>query len=206
MIKDWILDYKVIAILRDFPLEKTLDCVQALYDGGVRMLEVAMNSPQAPRQIELLRNHFDQRMLLGAGTAINRQRLADAQAAGAQFYLTPSVREEILAHCRQNNLPLLPGVMTPSDVDLCLHYGYSTLKLFPAGDLPPGYIKSLRGPFDSTDYVAVGGVNSGNAKSFFERGFIGVGISSGLVSPKALQDCDWMTITRDTAKLLQTIN
>ena len=204
--RDWILQHRVIAILRDFPLEKTLACAQALYDGGIRMLEIALNSPQALRQISMLREHFGETLLLGAGTAITLERVMDASAAGARYLLTPSVREEVLAYCRKEQLELLPGVLSPSDVDLCLHYGYSTLKLFPAGELPPTYIKSLKGPFDNTEYVAVGGVNAGNAKQFLERGFLGVGIGSGLVSKRAVELSDWQAVTREANELLCSIN
>ena len=69
-------------------------------------------------------------------------------------------------------MPILPGVFTATDVGICLEYGYDTMKLFPAGDMPLGYVKSLKGPFDGTDYVAVGGVNLENIKDFLAAGYI----------------------------------
>ena len=90
-------------------------------------------------------------------------------------------------------------------MDTCLKYGFSTLKLFPAGDLPEGYIKSLKGPFDQTDYVAVGGVNPKNIRSFFDRGFVGAGIGSNLI-PKELAAKDaWDEAKAYVAAMVQSI-
>jgi 2-dehydro-3-deoxyphosphogluconate aldolase/(4S)-4-hydroxy-2-oxoglutarate aldolase len=77
--------------------------------------------------------------------------------------------------------------MTPTDVSVCVRNGFRFLKLFPAGDLPSGYVKSLKGPFSDTNYVAVGGVSGANVRTFLSGGFSGVGIGSSLI-PKELID------------------
>lgn len=181
----------IMAILRSVPLDKTLDYVKAVYEGGIHAFEIAMNSPDALQQIELVRKHFGDRAEVGAGTAITLRRVTDALHAGASFLLTPSANPEVLKYCRDNQVRLLPGVMTPTDVDTCLGYGFHVLKLFPAGDLPVGYIKSLKGPFDGTEYIAVGGVGIDNIQSFFEQGFLGVGIASSLIPKEFISNNDW---------------
>ena len=180
---------KICAIMRNVPLEKTISYAEAVYQGGIQMFEVAMNSGDGVKQIDMLRRHFGEKAYVGAGTVINIERCKDAKAAGAQFFLTPSVSVVTLEYCRKNEIPLLPGVLTPTDVAVCLEYGYSVLKLFPAGDMPMGYIKSLKGPFDGTDYVAVGGVKADNIRNFLDHGFIGVGIGSNLI-PKEYAAAD----------------
>ena len=82
-------------------------------------------------------------------------------------------------------------MLTPTDVAVCLEYGYTIMKLFPAGDMPPSYIKSLKGPFDGTEYVAVGGVDAGNIKTFLDNGFIGVGIGSNLIPKEYVKNDAW---------------
>ena len=99
----------------------------------------------------------------------------------------------------------MPGVMTPTDVALCLSYGYDTMKLFPAGDLPMGYIKSLKGPFSGTEYVAVGGVGPANIQQFFDAGFIGVGIGSSLAPKNLVQEGRWDEVTQYVATLVKEI-
>ena len=114
-----------------------------------------------------------------------------AREAGAQFFLTPSATTGTMEFCRRYDIPLLPGVLTPTDVAVCLEYGYTIMKLFPAGDMPPSYIKSLKGPFDGTEYVAVGGVDAGNIKTFLDNGFIGVGIGSNLIPKEYVKNDAW---------------
>ncbi|MEG0340003.1 MAG: bifunctional 4-hydroxy-2-oxoglutarate aldolase/2-dehydro-3-deoxy-phosphogluconate aldolase [Oscillospiraceae bacterium] len=189
--KQLIREHPLIAILRNVPLSQTLQYAQAVFDGGIHAFEIALNSPDALRQIELLRKQYGETAEIGAGTALTVRKARDALLAGATFLLTPSSTPEVLTYCCENKVKLLPGVMTPTDVSVCVNNGFHTLKLFPAGDLPKNYIKSLQGPFDDTEYVAVGGVNKDNIQSFFERGFVGVGIGSNLIPKEYIENNEW---------------
>lgn len=188
---DILRKHPIVAILRNIPNEILLDYANAAWQGGIRCFEVAMNTPLAASQIRSLVDELPADALVGAGTAFRPDIADQAIGAGARFLLTPSINAEILAHCREKNYRLLPGVMTPSDVDLCLGYGYTVMKLFPAGDLPLSYVKSLKGPFDGTEYVAVGGVSLDNAGDFLRAGYIGVGIGSNLIPRELVERRDW---------------
>jgi 2-dehydro-3-deoxyphosphogluconate aldolase/(4S)-4-hydroxy-2-oxoglutarate aldolase len=205
-LENMIREHKIIAIMRNVPFEKTTEYVNAICSGGIRLIEVALNSEKALEQIELIRSRFSSFAFIGAGTAITKKLAQSAVAAGAQFLLTPSVGEEVLRHCSENEIELLPGVMTPTDVEVCLRYGYKTMKLFPAGDLPTSYIKSLKGPFDDTNYVAVGGVEPGNAAEFLRRGFIGVGISGSLVPAELIEENRWDDVRNHISALVHSID
>lgn len=181
----------VIAILRNLPEDLLIPYAESILRGGISVFEVAMNTPDGAGQISALKEHFKESVTVGAGTATTIERIDSALHAGAQFFLTPSVDESILRYFRKKDLDLLPGVMTPSDVALCLKYNYRIMKLFPAGDLPLSYIKSLKGPFEDTDYVAVGGVRGDNLHTFFEHGFIGAGLGSSLIPHHFLEERDW---------------
>lgn len=195
----------ICAILRNVPMEKALPYARAAYRGGVRMFEVAMNTEDGARQIELLRREFDAEVSVGAGTVINEERCRMAHGAGAQFFLTPNVAQATLRYCRERDIPLLPGVLTPTDVGICLDYGYQVLKLFPAGDMPFSYIKSLKGPFDGTEYVAVGGVTLDNIAAFFKAGYIGVGIGSNLIPKDMVRADDWENASSYVKKYYEQI-
>ena len=195
----------LLAILRNVPLEQTLAYAQAIYDGGVAFFEVALNSPHALEQIKLLRNHFGDKAYIGAGTAITVERAKSATQAGAQFLLSPSTDAEVLAYCAQEGIAMLPGALTPSDVTTCLKYGFDVIKLFPAGDMPKGYIKSLKGPLDETDYVAIGGVNRDNLADFIRQGYMGVGLGSNILPKDAVAKEDWATASAYVAELLKEI-
>lgn len=197
--------HKVCAILRGMTDDICLSYARAAYNGGIRIFEVAMNSDHPAKQIQILRSNLGNDAAIGAGTVTTVERCREADSAGASFFLTPSVSMLVLEYCRNHDIPLLPGVMTPSDVSLCLQYGYRTMKLFPAGDLPASYVKSLKGPFDRTEYVAVGGVNRTNIRTFLRNGFIGVGMGKGLIPEELQKKGMWEAAADGIQEMLSTI-
>lgn len=181
----------LLAILRNVPKEITLDYAGAILKGGVKVFEVALNSPDALEQITMLRKAYGGQCLIGAGTAITVERAQAALDAGAQFLLTPGTPLDVFAFCRDRNVMLLPGVLTPADVAVSLQYGFKTMKLFPAGDMPRSYVKDLKGPFDDTNYVAIGGVTPENIPEFRKAGCLGVGLASSLMPKDKVKARDW---------------
>lgn len=186
----------VLAIMRNVPMEDTLDYARAVVDGGVTIFEVALNSVNGYEQIAMLRKEFGTDVMIGAGTAITVERASRAMEAGAGFLLTPSTQAEILDYCRERQIPFLPGALTPSDVAMCVNRGYHTMKLFPAGDMPSGYIGSLKGPFDDTEYVAIGGVKLENIRELFGRGYLGAGLGSNIMPKEVICAKDWAAGSR----------
>lgn len=186
-----IKNNRLIGILRNVDNNILPYYIEAIIKGGIHAVEIAMNTPDGAEQIARTKSQFGSDILIGAGTAITPERINEAYDAGATFFLTPSATEDILRYFHQRNLSVLPGVFSPSDVEICLKYGMRTLKLFPAADLPLSYIKSMKGPFSNTDYVAVGGVNLNNLAGFFNSGFIGAGIASSLIPEHYVQEKDW---------------
>lgn len=203
---DIVAKYPLLAILRNVPLEKTIDYAEAAVKGGAPFFEVALNSPDALKQISILRDHFGSRCLIGAGTAITVELCKKALDAGAQFLLTPGTPISVYEYCAKNDVSLLPGVLTPSDVATSLEYGYKTMKLFPAGNMPMHYIKDLKGPLDTTNYVAIGGVSPDNIRSFFDAGYIAVGLASSLMPKDAVAAGDWDTCTTYVKNLVAQAN
>ena len=181
----------LLAILRNVPKEITLDYAGAILKGGVKVFEVALNSPDALEQITMLHKAYGDQCLIGAGTAITVERAQAALDAGAQFLLTPGTPLDVFAFCRDRNVMLLPGVLTPADVAVSLQYSFKTMKLFPAGDMPRSYVKDLKGPFDDTNYVAIGGVTPENIPEFRKAGCLGVGLASSLMPKDKAAARDW---------------
>lgn len=188
--KEIVKSRPLLAIMRNVPLEKTLDYAETVIKGGVTFFEVALNSTNAIEQIGMLRQKFGDRALFGAGTAVTVDLAQAALDAGAQFLLSPSANEDVLSYCSEKDVYFLPGVLTPTDVAVCLRYGFQTMKLFPAGDMPRSYVKGLKGPFGGTEYVAIGGVNLGNLREFFNAGCIGAGLSS-MIPKEFVLSGDW---------------
>lgn len=193
----------LLAIMRNVPMKKTVDYAQAIINGGVTFFEVALNTPHAFEQIELLSKTFGDKALIGAGTAITVERAKKAIDSGASFLLTPGTPIDVFEYCSKKDLMLLPGVLTPTDVAVSLQYGFSTMKMFPAGDMPMAYVKSLKGPFDNTEYVAIGGVSPTNIKTFLQSGYLGVGLGSNMMPKEAVANGDWEQGTEYVKSLLE---
>ncbi|MDR2391896.1 MAG: bifunctional 4-hydroxy-2-oxoglutarate aldolase/2-dehydro-3-deoxy-phosphogluconate aldolase [Planctomycetota bacterium] len=192
---DWREKFRqspALAILRNIPLEKTVPYAQAIFAGGIRLFEVAMNSANGLEQIGMIRRHFGDSADVGAGTVLSEDMALAARDAGASFMLAPSCPVEMLDWCRKSGTPFLPGVLTPTEACLCLSRGFSTMKLFPAGDMPMSYVRSLKGPLDQSEYVAIGGVTPTNAPEFIRAGYLGVGLGGGLVPKSCLEESDWI--------------
>lgn len=193
----------LLAILRNVQDEKLVPYVQTIINGGVHFFEVALNSPNALEQIRRLKRTFKSEILIGAGTVITRELAQKAIEAEADFLLSPSTDTEVLSYCDKNQIPFLPGALTPSDVTTCMRYGYSDIKLFPAGDMPMSYVKSLKGPLNGTEYVAIGGVNEKNIRSFFENGYIGVGLGSNILPRDVVESGEWDAGTEYVKRLVK---
>ena len=186
-----VMENPLLAILRGVDDSILIDYTEAIVEGGVAFFEVALNTDGALEQIKRLKAHFGDRILVGAGTAITVEKARSAVEAGAEFLLAPSTDEDVLAFCQKEGIEMLPGALTPSDVSLCLRYGFDTIKLFPAADMPMSYAKHLKGPFSDTEYVAIGGVNSENMTEFIRNGYIGVGLGSNILPKDAVAARDW---------------
>ena len=116
-----VKQHPILAILRNVPLEKTLDYADTVVKGGISFFEVALNSRDGLQQIRMLRDHLGDTCMIGAGTAISVDLAKAALDAGAQFLLTPGTPPDVLEYCADQQIYLLPGVLTPCDVALAPH-------------------------------------------------------------------------------------
>ena len=176
----------VIAILRGVTPAEVLAVGRALIEGGIRVIEVPLNSPQPFESIEQLARAFDGQALIGAGTvlsAADADRVADA---GAGLVLSPNFDAVVVQRTKARGLLSMPGVATPSEGFAALTAGADALKLFPAELLGPAVMKAWRSVFPSaTAMFAVGGVGEHNLVGFKRAGAVGAGIGSSLYATGA---------------------
>ena len=204
-IRQTVIENPILAILRGVDDEMLFDYAEAIMSGGVRFFEITLNSPGALSQIRALRQRFGNEIKLGAGTAITVDRAKAALKAGAEFLLSPSTNEDVLAFCESEGVPMLPGALTPTDVSICVRHGFHTIKLFPAASMPMNYIKNLKGPFDNTEYVAIGGVNAQNMTDFIKNGYLGVGLGSNILPRDAVENRNWRAASDYVLSLTEKI-
>ena len=172
----------IIAIIRgDFSVDDTLGIGDALLAGTVTVMEVTLNSPSALESLPMLRNHFGDEMLIGAGTVRDVKQAQTAYEAGAQFIVSPNLDLESVSFSRTNDLLHLPGVFTATEAQSAFAAGCRMLKLFPMEVAGPAYLKALRVPLNDIDFVPTGGVSLENIADYARAGAVAVGLGSKLV-------------------------
>lgn len=184
----------VVSILRGIPAKNMAATVDALYRGGVQLVEVTFNTPEAADIIQCLAKSHADKLIVGAGTVLDSETARIAILAGAQFVLSPSFSADVLEMCARYSVLAVPGVMTPTEAVAAWSAGARVVKIFPAGVLGPQYIKQLLGPLDQLEVMAVGGVNEDNFAGFLQAGASSAGIGGELVSKAAVAAGDYEQI------------
>lgn len=185
----------VIPVIVIEELAHAVPLARALLAGGVRVLEITLRSAVALDAIRAVAREVPE-AIVGAGTLTRPQDFADAQAAGARFAVSPGLTPELIQAARETHLPLLPGVMTPSDIIAARLAGFGALKLFPAlqaGGV--GMLKALHGPFPGMVFCPTGGVSAENAADFLALANVACVGGSWLAPQAALRAGDWSRIT-----------
>jgi len=173
---------KIIAIVRGIPEDKADAAAEALWEGGVRFLEVTMNTPGALNIIRRWRDRFDGRVNIGAGTVLDADLAAAAIKAGAEFLITPNTDEDTIKHAVNAGIPIVPGAMTPTEIVQAWKFGAQAVKVFPSGTLGASYIKELQGPLSHIPMVATGGVTLDNMATYAASGAYAFGLGGSLVN------------------------
>ncbi|MEK5382393.1 bifunctional 4-hydroxy-2-oxoglutarate aldolase/2-dehydro-3-deoxy-phosphogluconate aldolase [Niallia sp. FSL W8-0635] len=179
-----ILDHKLIAIIRGATPKDTLKIVQSLYEGGIRVVEITMNSPKALTSIERVVDEFGDKMAIGAGTVLDAESARSALLAGAQFILSPTYKEETIRMTKRYGAVSIPAAFTPTEILEAYESGGDIIKVFPATTLGPKFIKDIHGPLPQIPLLPTGGVDLNNVKEYLVAGAAGLGIGSSLVNTK----------------------
>ncbi|MCQ2420287.1 MAG: bifunctional 4-hydroxy-2-oxoglutarate aldolase/2-dehydro-3-deoxy-phosphogluconate aldolase [Clostridia bacterium] len=183
-----VLDKKLIAIVRGVYGEDCLKLAEALYAGGVEMMEVTFDQSQPEKlsqtsdTVRLLCERLGDKMIFGAGTVTTTKMVQLAEDAGAQFIVSPDTNEAVIRKTVADGLVSMPGAMTPTEILQAHEYGADFVKLFPASALGASYLKAVKAPINHVRMLAVGGVNEQNLKSFLDAGAVGAGVGGNLVN------------------------
>lgn len=181
---DAVTRARVMAIIRGTDSAAAVATSLALFDEGVRFVEISLTTPGACDAIALVRDQLPDGASIGAGTVLTAGDVADVEAAGAQFVVTPAVTPSIaVAHGR--GLPVAAGALTPTEAWTAVQQGASVVKLFPASLGGPAYLKAVRDPFPHIPFMAVGGVGLDELDGYLAVGAVGVGVGSPLVGDAA---------------------
>lgn len=171
----------LMAILRGFTEEYTLELAHVAWDLGIGCIEVPVQSPAAVRTLEAVTVAGRERgAVVGAGTVTDLERVRQAADAGAAFTVAPGVDEAIVRASRDAGMPHLPGVATASELQRAHRLGAEWVKAFPASVLGVEWFRAMKGPFPTTRFVATGGLNAHNAGEYRAAGADAVAVGSAL--------------------------
>ncbi|KHD85294.1 bifunctional 4-hydroxy-2-oxoglutarate aldolase/2-dehydro-3-deoxy-phosphogluconate aldolase [Heyndrickxia ginsengihumi] len=179
-----IVDSKIIAIIRGAEPADVLPIAKALYEGGIRAVEIALNSKKALSSIEEVASEMGDDMKVGAGTALDPESARAALIAGASFVLAPSLNPETIKITKRYGAVSIPGAFTPTEILQAYELGADLVKVFPASTLGPGYVKDLHGPLAQIPLLPTGGIDLSNVGAYIKAGAAGVGVASSLVNTK----------------------
>ena len=202
-----VLDEKIIAIVRGADPEQCVKVAQALYDGGIRLMEITYNQKDPSSwqttadTIAAIARAFDGRMLVGAGTVTTPELVELTAKSGGMYVISPNCNEAVIRKTLELGLVSMPGALTPTEVLAAHDAGADFVKLFPAGNLGVAYAKAIMAPISHVKLLAVGGVNEHNVADFLKAGMAGAGIGGNLANKQWIAEGRYDKIT-ETAKAL----
>ena len=176
-----IKEQGVVVVIRGNDLQEAIKTVEACYKGGIKIIEVTFTVPKADELIKtLVEKYAGSDMLVGAGTVLDPETARVAMLAGAKFIVSPSLNIDTIKICNRYGVPVMSGVMTPTEAQTAMEYGVDILKLFPGDIAKPNGLKALKGPFPHANIMPTGGVSQDNVEEWFKAGAYAVGAGSFL--------------------------
>lgn len=192
---------KMVVIVRGVERQKLIPLAEAMYEGGIRLLEVtysangAVSDEDTAENIKMLSEHFGDRMYIGAGTVIKPEQVDLTKAAGGKFIISPDAYEAVIKRTRELDMVSMPGALTATEIQAAHRAGADFVKMFPITNMGTEYVKAVKAPLSHIRLLAVGGVDQNNIKDYLKAGVCGFGVGSNIINKKMLAEGDFAGIT-----------
>jgi 2-dehydro-3-deoxyphosphogluconate aldolase/(4S)-4-hydroxy-2-oxoglutarate aldolase len=198
-------ELKIVPVITLHDAKKAAPLAQALIAGGLPCAEVTFRTAAAAEGIKNMTQAYPD-ILVGAGTVLTPQQADQAVTAGAKFIVAPGLNPDVVRHCQNIGIPVLPGVMTPSEIEQGLALGLSYLKFFPA-EAAGGVnmLRALSAPYGSVKFMPTGGITAKNLESYLTLKAVFCCGGSWMVKEDLLTNGDFEEITRLTKEAVQAI-
>jgi 2-dehydro-3-deoxyphosphogluconate aldolase/(4S)-4-hydroxy-2-oxoglutarate aldolase len=201
-----ITEIGIVPVVRTSSAETAIRSIEAIYAGGVRAAEVTMTVPGAIKALEKLADRFGDKIVLGAGTVLDPETARICMLAGAQFFVTPTLKFATIEMAKRYSKVICPGALTPTEVLTAWEAGADVVKVFPANSMGgPKYIKALKGPLPHIQMIPTGGVNLETAGEFLKAGACAVAVGGELVDAKLIQEERYDEMEARARQYLQAI-
>ena len=202
---------KIIVIVRGVEREKLVPLAEAMYEGGIRLLEItysangSVSDEDTAESIRLLTERFEGRMYIGAGTVLTEKQVELTAKAGGKFIISPDTCPQVIEKTRALGLVSMPGALTPSEMQIAHRSGADFIKLFPVTSLGSSYVKAVKAPLSHLKMLAVGGVDENNIAEYLKAGINGFGLGSNIIDKKKIAENDWAGITELAKKYVSLV-
>lgn len=193
---------KLIVIVRGITKEKLLPLAKAMYDGGIRLMEITydatgkISDEETASCISLLAENFQGKMMIGAGTVLTERQVELTSAAGGCFIISPDTNPAVIKKTKDLNMVSIPGAFTPTEAQSAHLAGADFVKIFPLDCMGASYLKAIRAPLSHIKFLAVGGINEHNIPEYKKAGACGFGVGSNIIDKKLLENEDYATLTK----------
>lgn len=201
-----VLKTGIVAIIRASSGDQLVNVAQALYDGGIDVIEVTFTTPGVVDVISAVRKELGNKILLGAGTVLDPETARTAILAGAEFIVSPCVNLDVIKLAHRYDKLVMPGAYTPTEIVTAWEAGADVIKLFPAEIGGAPYLKAVKGPLPQVRIMPTGGVNQQTLRDFVKAGACAVGLGSQLVEKEALERGDFQRIRQLASEYVQLMN
>tara|TARA_B100000686_G_scaffold310405_1_gene353165 strand:- start:61 stop:708 length:648 start_codon:yes stop_codon:yes gene_type:complete len=195
----------VLGIIRGVNEESLNGVVEASLAGGLRFLEITLNTPNSFHLIKCIKSNYSQ-IQIGAGTVLNLDDAKRATDSGAQFIVSPNIENPIAEFCVKNKIAYFPGALTPTEIQKAWSSGATMVKVFPASQMGPDYFKIIKGPFNNIKMMAVGGVNVGNIKDYLGGGADAVALGGSIFSVERMKNQRFKEIQKDIKEFMFAVH
>ena len=203
---DRFRELPLMGILRGVQAESIEPVIEMAISSGLQTIEITMNTPGAPDLIRRAVKSAQGRLMIGAGTVVTSEHMKVALDAGARFIVSPTLIYDVVEYCRDNEIPVFPGAFTPQEIYNAWVAGATMVKIFPSQFMGPGYIKEIKGPFNSIDMLACGGVTPENIRSYFDCGASAVAFGGSVFQEEWLKARDFDSIGKSIKALISAYN
>lgn len=196
----------LVGILRNMPPESLDEIAKCMIKAGISTMEITINTPGALQSIRNIVDKYGDKLNVGAGTVCNLTEMHQALDAGAQFIVMPVSDYDVVNYCVIHKIPVFPGAYTPTEIYRAWQMGASMVKVFPAGDLGPSYIKDVLAPLNEIKLMPTGGITLENLGDYFKAGASGVGLGTGLTPKNLVSEKDWKGLEKLMSNFVRMYN
>jgi 2-dehydro-3-deoxyphosphogluconate aldolase / (4S)-4-hydroxy-2-oxoglutarate aldolase len=190
-----LLSRAIVVIVRLDDLSIATDLARALLAGGIRAIEFPLTNRRAFDAIARIKSDLPEfsssRAIVGAGSILSAGDVKEAVNCGADFIVSPVAEPGVVSTCADIDIAAIPGAMTPTEVLAAWRAGATMVKIFPARNLGPSYIKDLLEPLPFLKLLPTGGVTPQNIRAYFDAGATAVGVGSAIVDKQLIASKDW---------------